>query len=547
MSEIRSSRHLLELKVALAEAAGHAQLNESTYRQLLEIMMEAFPFEHGSIHVSGMGFGELEVLDVVGEQRFVVPDLVDLTDPDHDFLKTLHSGKSRLTYRTMQLKGHRRELTHLTTPLSDSKGVFGILLMVALTRLDIEEDLIELASELGRWLGPIIRRLQEVERLKKNEKDLRRLTRFPRENPNPIFCCNKHGDITYINQAMHDFIKVNRLGKIRNVKDLFQDNGKSFSHICRTVGEDIVSKNREFRIGSRIMLGSVSSYKGAGDAYVYLQDITELKNLAQEMARKNLELTEIKEELEYQTRRAVDANRHKSEFLANMSHELRTPLNAVIGFSEVLLDELFGPLNEKQNEYVNDILDSGKHLLSLINDILDLSKIEAGKMELEVSEFAVYDLIMLSMNLMKEKATKHSISMNIDIDDSISTLMADERKVKQVVFNLIANALKFTQDKGEIGVRVTRDGDYAKFCVYDSGIGISIEDQQRIFGEFQQADGSLTKRYEGAGLGLAIVKKFIELHGGKVWVESKLNMGSRFYFTLPIAAPKWLSASHTGM
>lgn len=333
---------------------------------------------------------------------------------------------------------------------------------------------------------------------------------------------------------MLDFLKSNRLGHVRNVKDLFADGGKSFSHICRSVGEDIVSRNREFKIGSRILLGAVSSFRGSEDAYVHLQDITDLKLMAQEMARKNQELTEIKEQLELQSRRSAEANRHKSEFLANMSHELRTPLNSIIGFSEVLLDEPFGKMNEKQREYVNDVLESGRHLLALINEILDLSKVEAGRMELEYSAFSFEDLALVAMNLMKEKAAKHRVALSVHTDDDLPMMTADERKIKQVVVNLLSNALKFTPDEGQVGIRAEKQGEFVRVCVWDTGIGIAIKDQERIFKEFEQAEGGLTTRYEGAGLGLAIVKRFVELHGGKVWVESKLSRGSRFYFTLPV-------------
>lgn len=429
----------------------------------------------------------------------------------------------------------------LTLRLRDGEGaLLGLAVLERLGETEAAPELLAMLPELTEFVGALFARARWMARLVAAENESRRLSKLPRENPNPLFCCDKDGAITYTNQAMNDFLKLHRLGAPKNIKELFKDGGKSFSHICRTVGEDTISKNREFKIGQNVLLGSVSSYKDATEAYVYLQDITELKALASEMVKKNQELIEIKEELEIQTRRAVLANRHKSEFLANMSHELRTPLNAIIGFSEVLLDQIFGPLNDKQADYQNDILESGRHLLSLINDILDLSKIEAGKMELEPSEFVLGDLVTHCINLMKEKAQKQAIEIAVEIDPTLGALTADERKIKQVIFNLLSNALKFTPSGGQIGIRAARDGEWVQVCVWDSGIGISLSDQQLIFNEFQQADGSFTKKYEGAGLGLAIVRKFIELHGGRVWVESKLNMGSRFTFTLPISSPKWL-------
>jgi signal transduction histidine kinase len=532
--------HLL-LLVELSRIGGRLDAFEEVGHKLLATLIDFLGFDCGSIHLLDSEYQDISVLAHVGEARVVMPGQVELADNDHEFQQVLRNGQGKLLYRSTMVDGSMVEFSRLLFPLRRENETTGIVLLVAKGRREADESLLKLISVLSSRLGDMIDQAAYINELRKNEREIRRMSKFPRENPNPLFCCTKRGDITYMNQAMLDFLKVNRLPKVRDIKDLFSDEGKTYSHICRSVGEDIISKNREYKVGNRILLGSVSSYRGAEEAFVYLQDITELKTLAQGMAKKNQELTEIKEELEFQTRRALDASRHKSEFLANMSHELRTPLNAIIGFSEVLMDELFGSLNAKQLEYQNDILESGRHLLSLINDILDLSKIEAGKMELEMSEFSVKDLVTASMSLMREKANKHNIDFSIDIDDTITNICADQRKVKQVVFNLLANAMKFTPDKGQVGIRVTRErDDFIKFCIWDSGIGISIDDQKRIFEEFQQADGSLTKRYEGAGLGLAIVQKFVQLHGGKVWVESKLNMGSRFYFTLPLDSPKWM-------
>ena len=228
------------------------------------------------------------------------------------------------------------------------------------------------------------------------------------------------------------------------------------------------------------------------------------------------------------------ANRHKSEFLANMSHELRTPLNAVIGFSEVLLEKMFGDLNAKQAEYLDDILSSGKYLLSLINDILDLSKVEAGKLDLELGVVALRQLLEGSLVMVKERALAHGIALSLDMSNDLDTIIGDERKIKQILFNLLSNAVKFTPDKGQVGIKVTRAGDVVQIAVWDTGVGIALEDQQRIFEEFRQVGQGLTGKTEGTGLGLTLTKRFVELHGGKVWVESALGHGSVFTFTLPI-------------
>ena len=231
---------------------------------------------------------------------------------------------------------------------------------------------------------------------------------------------------------------------------------------------------------------------------------------------------------------AEEANKAKSEFLANMSHELRTPLNSVLGFSEVLQDKMFGELNEKQEEYVNYILESGQHLLSLINEILDLSKIEAGEVEMKLDEVRIGDLLKNSLTMIKEKALKHGIELSLKLEDGLPDIYADERKVKQVVFNLLSNAVKFTPDGGKVGIEAVKEDEHIRVTVWDTGIGIKGEDREKLFKEFQQLDSSADKRYQGAGLGLALSKRLVELHGGRICVESEAGKGSRFSFTLPI-------------
>jgi signal transduction histidine kinase len=217
-----------------------------------------------------------------------------------------------------------------------------------------------------------------------------------------------------------------------------------------------------------------------------------------------------------------------------VSHELRTPLNAVIGFSEVLLEKLFGELNDKQNEYVDDILTSGRHLLSLINDILDLSKIEAGRMELEVTTFDLPSAIENALLLICERASRHGIKLDRLIDERLGDSTADERKVKQILVNLLSNAVKFTPEGGQIKVDAGLGDRAVIISVTDTGIGIAKEDQEAIFEEFRQVGNNYAQKREGTGLGLTLTKKFVEMHGGKIWVESELGKGSKFTFTLPL-------------
>ncbi len=240
-------------------------------------------------------------------------------------------------------------------------------------------------------------------------------------------------------------------------------------------------------------------------------------------------------EIEDKGRQLEAASRHKSEFLANMSHELRTPLNAITGFSEVLLERMFGEINPKQTEYLQDILSSGRHLLSLINDILDLSKIEAGRMELTTASFHVPLALENAITLVKERAARHGIGLDIDVDQRLGEFVGDERKIKQVLLNLLSNAVKFTPEGGRIGVKAALADRMIEISISDTGIGIAPEDQEAIFEEFRQVGSDEARKREGTGLGLTLTKKFVEMHGGRIWVESEVGKGSTFRFTLPMS------------
>jgi signal transduction histidine kinase len=283
---------------------------------------------------------------------------------------------------------------------------------------------------------------------------------------------------------------------------------------------------REDHLLGALAVNRSSSGDFAPEAIALLKTFATQSALAIQNARLFREVAVKSRELE-------TASRHKSEFLANMSHELRTPLNAIIGFSEVLSQRMFGEINEKQAEYIGDILQSGQHLLSLINDILDLSKIEAGRMELELSQFDLPSAIENTLILVRERAVRRGIVLGRAVDERLGMIRADERKVKQVLLNLLSNALKFTPEGGKINVSAALQDGMAEISVTDTGVGIAPEDQQAVFEEFRQV-GTASKKVEGTGLGLAISRKFIELHGGKIWVTSQIGSGSTFAFTLPL-------------
>ncbi|MDO8483356.1 MAG: ATP-binding protein [Candidatus Limnocylindrales bacterium] len=254
-----------------------------------------------------------------------------------------------------------------------------------------------------------------------------------------------------------------------------------------------------------------------------------LEHQVQERTR---ELTRALSRLDEQTRELEAASHHKSEFLANMSHELRTPLNAISGFSQVLRKGIYGEINEKQAEYLDDVLASARHLLSLIDDVLDLSKVEAGQIELQVVPFSLPAALERGVVMVREGATKGDVRISLSSDLGIDTVIGDERRVRQVIFNLLSNAVKFTPAGGTVDVALARLDGEMRVSVSDTGPGIAPEDQARIFEEFQQAAAGKEQR-EGTGLGLALSKRLVELHGGRIWVESVPGTGSRFVFTLP--------------
>ncbi|MBI4687814.1 MAG: GAF domain-containing protein [Nitrospirae bacterium] len=258
------------------------------------------------------------------------------------------------------------------------------------------------------------------------------------------------------------------------------------------------------------------------------------RRIEYEVAREDYEKKLIEAKLQ-----AEAASKAKSDFLANMSHELRTPLTAIIGFSEMMIHDPNSDINARHREYLQYMLEASEQLLSLINDLLDLAKIEAGKTDLELTEFSLKELLYGSVSMFKEKAMKHAINVRVEIEEGIGSVIADNRKIKQVLFNLLSNALKFTPDGGSVVVqaRKARNGgmrESMEISVTDTGIGISEEDQKKLFQPFEQLDSALTKKHKGTGLGLSICKNIVELHGGRIWLESEPGRGARFTFTIPV-------------
>jgi signal transduction histidine kinase len=270
-------------------------------------------------------------------------------------------------------------------------------------------------------------------------------------------------------------------------------------------------------------LAAIASGNFSGQVDVANRD--ELGALAVNVNRMNDELQRLYKELE-------TASKHKSEFLANMSHELRTPLNAIIGFSQVLHEGISGEINAKQEEYLDDILTSANHLLALINEVLDLSKVEAGQVELQLAPFSLRDTLERGVSMVRERAMKDGVQVTLHANGGLDVVTGDERRISQVIFNLLSNAVKFAPEGGLVDVSATQANGEVRVSVADTGPGIAAEDLDRIFEEFQQTEAG-ARHLEGTGLGLALSKRFVEMHGGRIWCKSELGKGSTFVFTLP--------------
>ena len=288
--------------------------------------------------------------------------------------------------------------------------------------------------------------------------------------------------------------------------------------------------DQRIRVTSRDELGALA------DEFNHMAERLETSyaDLEQKVEERTRELATALRELDEKTGELEAASLHKSEFLANMSHELRTPLNAIIGFSQALRERLFGDLNDKQLEYVDDILASGQHLLSLINDVLDLSKVEAGRVELDVAPFSLREALESGVVMVRERAVHDGVSVTLATVRGVDVVAGDERRIRQVIFNLLTNAVKFTPSGGTVDVTATRHNGEVRVAVADTGPGIPLEDRERIFEEFEQTDAGI-EQGEGTGLGLALSKRLVELHGGRIWVDAGTDGGSTFVFALPVA------------
>ncbi len=384
-----------------------------------------------------------------------------------------------------------------------------------------------------RLIGIIASAIGVEEKRKQSEETLKKLSSAVEESGDCVIITNKEGSIEYVNQAFEKltgFSGKEVIGKNPN----FMKSGKHDRKFYQKLYETINS--------GRVFHGEIINRKKNGEIYNVETTIMPIKDTQGNITHfvcSEKDITERKKSqmMLIENQQLAYASKAKSEFLANMSHELRTPLNSIIGFSELM--SMNSMLDEKNKHYLENILTSGKFLLNLINDILDLSKVEAGKIELEFNKIDIPSVIDETLTLIKEKASKHNVILKKELDPAILFIEADLQRLKQILFNLLSNAVKFSKPEGgTVTITSKKEGDMVKFSVSDTGIGIRDEDMGKLFSAFEQLDSGITKKYGGTGLGLAITKKLVELHSGTITAESRFGEGSMFTFTLPVAPKK---------
>ena len=430
-------------------------------------------------------------------------ELVRENIPPEDLAEIHEEAIARLaeTYPNTKLIESARSLS---TPLMEMMMAYGLAF----------REWIDASEKSRKELQRYAEELEQTNReLKKSSRKLqqseKQFTTFMENLPAAAFIKDDRGLIVYSNNYLKEHFKLE--GWVKEAKAEEKFSSTKNESLVDLEGNELFYRTIRFPIN----LGEGATlYGGLGI------DVTEQIRA---------------EEMTVQAKLAAEeANNTKSKFLANMSHELRTPLNSIIGYSDFLLEQMIGPLNEKQKKYAGNISMSGKHLLSLINEILDLSRVEAGKMELRYTEISVPESICEVVITLLPLASKKNIRLDKDLDPQLRVLHADREKFKEILYNLTSNAIKFTPCESSVTIRAQIVGDFVEISVRDNGAGISQEDQKKLFQPFSQIDTVETRTYQGSGLGLTIVQKLVELHGGKIWIESEVGKGSTFIFTLPI-------------
>ena len=505
----------LALRRWLGDAVARVPVSISTKLLVAFLAIAALLVVVGAVGLAELGMANRRTEDLAGLQRKIAA----YRQIQHDTLAQLHSVSSallapeaaRLEATLRQLNQFGYDLDRLQFVAQDEVELFARVRQEYEIFIAIVQEVVEKVRA-----GQVVAGLKlQTERAAPQAERLERLT-------NELVNKAEADMVTRTDEGFEDYLQSRRVMIAIALGAIALALGLGYA-LSSSLVRPVLLMDRRF---SEIAAGDFTKR-------VTIANRDELGELADDLNRMNDELGQLYRQIEA-------ASRHKSEFLANMSHELRTPLNAIIGFSEVLTEQMFGELNDKQMEYLRDIHSSGHHLLTLINDVLDLSKIEAGKMELELSCVDLGQLLEHSTMLVRERAQRHGLTLALDIGEGLTEWVADERKLKQSVVNLLSNAVKFTPAGGSVMLRARhlngfsgRAGDWAEVSVSDSGIGIKPEDQALVFEEFRQASGDVLRKGEGTGLGLALVKRFVELHGGQIALVSAPGQGSTFTITLP--------------
>ncbi|MFZ3066448.1 MAG: ATP-binding protein [Nitrospirota bacterium] len=399
-------------------------------------------------------------------------------------------------------------------------------------------------NSMAYKLGSMITELKNTqEMLRESEKKYRNLVDNALVG---IFISTAKGEVLYVNKtlsAIFEFESPEKLiagGALPRYKDA--ESRQAFIEELKRTGSVSAYELELLTKTGKVKDVLVSAVLEAGFLSGMVMDITKRKEMEDTIKNHSIELEKkVKErtaELEQAKAAAEGANMAKTEFLANMSHELKTPINAIMGFADLALEKGSGPVTEKQKKFINNIITASEHLNGLINDILDITKIEAGRIELVLSNVNIGSLVEEIFGLFKGDALRRGMNFNIKIDNNIGNITADGQRLKQVIANLLTNAFKFTPDGGSVSISAKREGrgeaEAVEIAVEDTGIGISEEEQKKLYQSFKQIESPFTKRHEGIGLGLYLCKRLVKLHNGKIWVESEKGKGSRFAFAIPI-------------